>query len=173
MLRIVLAIVMIAMLSPAAVAQRAKDGAAAVTAHNFVRGTTAANRFEVHSSQLALTRSLSPRVRQFARLMIRDHRQADRQLTATARKVGLGTPDGLDARHARSLGMLRNARGPEFERAYIDSQVDAHLRLVSLHRDYLRDARHPQVRRVAERWLPVFQEHLRMAQFLDARVAQR
>lgn len=173
MLRILTALLMIAMLSPAALAQRTKDTAAAVGTHTFVRGTTAANRFEVQSSQLALTRSLSPRVRQFAHLMIRDHRQADRQLTTTARKLGLRTPDGFDAWHMRLLGTLRNARGPEFERAYIDSQVDAHLRLVSLHRDYLRDARNSQVRRVAERWLPVFQEHLRMAQFLDARVARR
>lgn len=173
MLRIVFAIVMIAMLSPAALAQRANDAAAGVGMYNFVRSTTAANRFEVQSSQLALTRSVSPRVRQFAHLMIRDHSRADRQLTATARRVGIRTPDGIDAWHLRLLGTVRRARGPEFQRAYIDTQVDAHLRLVSLHRNYLRNARNSQVRRVAERWLPVFQEHLRMAQLLDARIARR
>lgn len=173
MLRIVLAVVMIALLSPTALAQRAKESAAGISTHSFMRGTTAANRFEVQSSQLALTRSFSPRVRQFAHLMIRDHQQADRQLSATARTAGLRSPDGLDARHMRLLGTLRKARGQEFERAYIDFQVDAHLRLVALHRNYLRNGRHLQVRQVAERWLPVFQEHLRMAQLLDARVARR
>lgn len=175
MLRALIAIVLIACLSPPALAQRTNGTAAApsVSTGKFIREATAGNRFEINSSQLALTRSLSPRVRDFARQMIRDHRQSDRQLRQTLRTAGLKKPNGLDARSMRVLAELRAARGRAFERSYIDAQVDAHVRAVDLFRNYSRSGQNRQLKQFADETLPILKEHLRSVQHLEARVAER
>jgi len=175
MLRTLLAIALIACLPSAAFAQRSNQITAPskLTTGKFVRNASAGNEFEVRSSQLALSRATSPRVRAFARRMVHDHSKAERQLRATVRKAGLKEPAGLDAKHMRLLGELRNFRGRDFERAYIDMQADGHMQTVAMFRNYVRNGHNQQVRQLAEKTLPILQEHLRMVQQLEARVAER
>ncbi|MCL4766034.1 MAG: DUF4142 domain-containing protein [Hyphomicrobiaceae bacterium] len=176
MLKHLIAILLIACSIPPASAQRASENAAApaMSTGRFVREASAGNRFEIQSSQLALTRSPSPEVRTFARRMIADHRQADRQLRAAARAAGpTSQPATLDARHLRLLAAVRNARRPAFETTYIDSQVEAHVNAVALHRAYVRAGQNEQVRQAARQVLPVLEEHLRMAQRLDRSLTAR
>jgi putative membrane protein len=175
MRKTLIAMALVACLSPPAFAQRAKEPAAAQKASTgeFVREATSGSRFQLLSSQLALTRPVSPQVRQFARNVIRDHQQEDRQLRAILRKEGLRPAEGLTAKQRQKLDQLRAARGRAFEREYINDHVAGHAQAMALFRDYARNGQNPQLRQFAERRLPVVQEHGRKLRQLEARVAEQ
>lgn len=176
MLRYVLPVLLIASLSPPAFAQEARQGqiAGRLSTQMFVREANAGNRFEIQSSQLALSRSGDPQVRSFARRIIADHRLAGRQLQSALRRAGWTPPPArLDAQHLRMLGQVRNVRGPQFDRRYMEAQIMAHENAIGLHRAYATSGRVLPIRRFAQQVLPTLEQHLDMALRLERRVAPR
>ncbi|HEX7153756.1 MAG TPA: DUF4142 domain-containing protein [Thermoanaerobaculia bacterium] len=85
------------------------------------------NDGEIQMAQVALQQASSPRVREFAQLMIDHHTQANAML----QQQGFGmmknpVTDVLNADVNRRMNMLRGKTGMDFDRAYIGSQVDLH-----------------------------------------------
>lgn len=141
---------------------------------DFVQEATVSNDFEIASSRLALERTQSAAVRQFAEHMIEDHGKAAEQLKAAVDKteLGVGMPDTLDDKHAEMMQELGKAQGTEFDRKYVGMQVAAHQNAVELFEDYIDadDASAP-VQQFAKQTLPVLKEHDRQIEALSQRMA--
>ena len=128
----------------------------------FTQRAASSDLFEIQSSQIALSRSQTPPIRQFAQMMINDHTRMSQQLMAAAQASGVPpmTPRLLPP-HAAMLRRLQMARN--FDNAYAREQVAAHQMALRLHQNYAARGDAPALRSVASAAVPVVSQHLQMA----------
>ena len=148
----------------------APRGEAQLTDSQIARVVTAVNQGEIDLAQLALERSESTNVRDYAQLMIRDHRQAQELLREAQQQGGFSTASSnieqdLTAQVDRIRRDLTRQQAGEFDRAYIDSQVSLHDRALRLIDDrLLTDARSDAMRSHLETLRPILENHRQIAQ---------
>jgi putative membrane protein len=126
----------------------------------YVGMAAASDLYENQSSQLAQSRAQSPAVRDFAQMMIADHANTTRQLSAAAQATGMGPlAPALLPMQARMMEQLRAAPAGGFDRLYLDQQVQAHQMALSLHSNYAQHGDTPQLRAVAAAATRIVQAH--------------
>lgn len=136
----------------------------------FVPAATSSNTFEIRSSRLALERTQSPPIRQFATQMVEDHTAAGRQMTAAASAAGITPPsEPLMPRHRAMLDELRASPDAEFDRRYVAMQTTAHEEAVTLFSSYADGGDVPALQSFARATLPTLRQHYEHVQGLDAR----
>lgn len=130
---------------------------------------TIANMFGVESATLALQKTGSPAIKDYA------HRLADEHATTAsslrriiARRSNIAPPDRPDARHLDMLRDLGALQGAAFDKAYVAAQRSAHHDLALLLEAYARDGGDPELKVFAADALPRFQQLDRRAQELPS-----
>lgn len=140
-------------------AQRRMGGRAADM--QFVAAAGGGDQYEIQSSQLALDRSQSSDVREFAQMMIADHGRSTQDVTAAAQRDGLRPmPPMLTAAQRTMLRQLRMARGRQFDTLYISQQRTAHQQALMLHRTRSRTRPNSALSMAASNIVPVVQGHI-------------
>jgi putative membrane protein len=133
----------------------------------YIKLAAASDMFEIQSSQMALSRSQRPEVRQFAQMLITHHTQTTQQLMAAAQAAGISPPPPMPMALAeRMLGELNNASAANFDRVYLTQQVPAHEMALALHSNYARSGDTPALRATASGAVPIVQQHLTEARRL-------
>jgi len=139
----------------------------ALTPETVASVTYTANQGEIELGQLAVRRASDPRVRQFAQRMIDDHSAANQKLASVQRPATDGGPLAMRLRDdvRRIEQSLEAADEKTFDRAYIDSQVLLHRRLLEdLDRKFIPAATDARFRNSLQEFRGTVEEHLRMAQ---------
>jgi putative membrane protein len=92
-----------------------------------------------------------------------DHTAANEQLMSLAETAGMTPPTEMDQQHQTLHEQLSQLSGEEFDRRYMQGQVQDHETAVEL---YSTEASQPSgpVDQLAKQLLPTLQEHLEMAQ---------
>ena len=90
-----------------------------------------ANAIDVEMGELALERSTTESVRQFAETMIRDHSGVNEQASALAGRLGVTPTDNdvsrsLQADAGAARAQLEGQSGAAFDRAYMEREVAYH-----------------------------------------------
>jgi putative membrane protein len=129
----------------------------------FLTKAIQAGMAEVRLSQLAQEKAQDEQVRSFAERMVEDHTAANEQLMSLAESAGMTPPTEMDQQHQTMHEQLSQLSGEEFDRQYMQGQVQDHETAVEL---YSTEASQPSgpVDQLAEQLLPTLQEHLEMAQ---------
>ena len=108
-----------------------------LTDAEIVMITSTANQGEIEMAQLAAKNASSPEVKNFAAMMLTQHRDMETKGKALATKAKI-TPADSDAAAAlktdasSTVGSLKAQKGKDFDKAYIDSQVKAHREVLSI-----------------------------------------
>ena len=136
---------------------------------------------EMEAGGLAASRAQSGKVKRYGEQLIKDHRQADNNVMAFAKRNGIDLQsvpsvsakqsdesDNEGDEHAMSSGMerLRKLSGAEFDRAFLTQMVSDHddaLRMVRNARSQTPDA---ELRALLNKLTPVLQQHRDLAQRL-------
>lgn len=106
-----------------------------MTEADVVSFLNTANTAEIQAAELAQQQSQNEEVRQYAQQMITDHTQANEML-GQAGQTGAATDTQSEAARtlrdeaASTMQRLQGLTGAEFDRAYIDSQVQMHQRVL-------------------------------------------
>lgn len=139
------------------------------SATGYATAVALADMFEIESSKLALQKTNSPELKQFAQMMVDAHGQTTAELQATLASAGLTVtlPAALDARHQAMLEELRGKSALEFDTAYLDQQTAAHGDALRLHQSYAQGGENAPVKAFAAKTAPIVQAHLDMAKKLD------
>ena len=148
-----------------------KDGAAPVgststmptptNAAAYVRAAGASDQFEIQSSQMALQKSQNPAVRQFAQMMISDHMKTTDQVMAAARAAGMSPPPpAMMPMQQNMVRQLQPLSGADFDRTYLQQQVQAHQMALELHQNFAQSGDNAQLRAAASTAVPIIQMHL-------------
>ena len=129
-------------------------------AREFVRQAALGGMFEVQSAQLAIERASSPAVQDTAKMLLRDHQQANDQLRSIATSKAINVPTTLDSEHQQMLDELRNLQGDPFDKEFHRMQVDAHGKAIELFEKASEDLKEPELKDFAQKLLPTLKAHL-------------
>jgi putative membrane protein len=136
----------------------------AVSEADFVSKNGSIDLFVIRSSKLALQRSSSARIRDFAQTMIEDHEGTSSQLSLEGRRLNLLPSATLRPDDEAMFESL--AASSSFDSDYVRDQRLMHQRAIALDQAYVANGRSPTLRPVAAAALPIEQRHLRLIAYL-------
>lgn len=145
--------------------------AMAATSNDFVENAAQSGINEVESAKLALEKSSSTDVREFATQMQAEHTKANQELMALAKKLDLEVPDEASLME-KAKKLLLEMRDESFDKAYVNNQVMAHEQAVELFKKESESSDKPELKAFAQQTLPTLQHHLEMAKQLKAKYAK-
>ncbi|MEP6857084.1 MAG: DUF4142 domain-containing protein [Gemmatimonadales bacterium] len=131
----------------------------------------AANTYDMETGSLAASRGHSAAVRDFGKMLVRDHRNVrtqGRDLAASLKVTPTPPHDfALAKAHAKSMRSLRKAHGRAFDRAFLQHEVDFHNAVIDAVTNTLLPAiQNAQVKDLVTKVAPAFVAHRDAAQKL-------
>lgn len=127
--------------------------------------TEGVNSAEIEQAELARSMSRNAKVLAFATMMIDHHGEAKRkqaQLKVSPQPSALSTKLAEEAK--ATLSRLRKTSGAEFDRAYLQAQVDGHQKVLdTLERDLIPQAEDAQLVSYLNELKPKVEHHLSQA----------
>lgn len=85
-----------------------------------------ASMLEVELGKLALTNASSPKVKEYAQMMIDDHTKAAAELTEAAKKKNISLPAAMSDKCQKQYNDLSQKKGKDFDKEYMSAMVDGH-----------------------------------------------
>lgn len=122
-----------------------------------------AGMLEVELGRLAEKNAAAASVKKFGQEMVTDHSKANDELMALAKTKGISLPAALSDKCQKKYNELAAKTGKDFDKAYMDAQVDGHKDVVDLLQKEAEKGEDADVRTWAQGKLPVVQHHLDMA----------
>ena len=143
-------------------------------ANDFIKHAAMSDMFEIQTGQMAGEQGGGDAARQLGQMLVQDHSNSSKELTelATAAGIDAAPPAALDERHQVILDSLKDAKGSGFDKAFGQAQVQAHEEAITLFESYSQNSDNEQLKAFAKKGLPKLQQHLEMAQKLEAAAAQ-
>jgi putative membrane protein len=136
-------------------------------APNFVTLVAASDMFEVQSSKIALQRSTDPDVKRFAQMMIAAHTKTTATLKGLiADQSNLSPPTALPSDLQGKLDQLGSVSPADFDKSYLDDQVDGHQSALNVMQRYAKDGDQEPLKQFAADTAPTVQQHLDKAKAL-------
>lgn len=135
----------------------------------FVKNAAIAGMYEINAARIALERSESEAVKQFAQDMIDAHNKIATDLKGTLPPSTVQMlPVDLDIEHQNMIQELRNAEDADFDQRYLSQQTQAHEQARALFRDYAENGGEARLKEFAQNTLPVIQTHIKQVASLNA-----
>jgi putative membrane protein len=142
------------------------------TDENIVALLDEANAADSAAGAIAATKGTSAAVRDFGKRMMRDHHSLRAQGEALAKKLKVTpTPPAGDNSMADSQKSLDNlnstAKGKDFDKAYIDHEVEYHKALLETATKAMGQAQNTELKALIQKAAPAIQGHLDKAESIQ------
>jgi putative membrane protein len=144
---------------------------------NIVALLDEANKADSSAGALARTKATNQEVKDFARLMTSEHHALRQQGQQLAKQLNL-TPeppanDPLKPLAESEMAALKSAaKGPEFDRVYIEQEIAAHKAVLDLVENAEGQAQNEQLKALIEKAKPVIQKHLDQAEAIQDKLGE-
>jgi putative membrane protein len=162
MLRLITATAVLGMVGSIAWAQTKT-----LTGQDFAATAASSDMFEIRSSEVALQKSQTAAVKEFAQMMINDHTKASKELMAAAQQDGVTVPAEMTEKHATQILTLKDGSAASFDASYIKAQLAAHEEALNLMTSYAQGGDGKALKAHAQKTAPVIQMHLEHVQQLN------
>lgn len=139
---------------------------------NIVALLDEANMADSSAGAIAVTKGTSSAVRAFARDMMRDHHQLRAQGQALAKKLNI-TPaapsdDPVQPMAQNETNTLNStAKGKDFDKAYIDAEVEAHKAVLDLATKAAGQTQNTELKNLIQKAAPLIKAHLDKAESIQ------
>lgn len=133
-----------------------------VTAATFAALAANTDLFEIEAGKLAIRKGQSAATREFGEMMVADHTASTQELKTAVEKSSLSVvlPIRLDARHQGQLDRLEQADAKDFDRQYMNLQLDGHRGALKMHQEYQMVADNGELLEFSQKVLPVIEGHV-------------
>ena len=142
-----------------------------INADDFIETASSSGVAEIQSAQLALEKATSPQIKDYAQQMIDEHGSANAKLKALADKKGLEVESEPGMISQARAQILKMHDGASFDEAYLDNQVEAHQKTISLF-ERAAQSDDADIRSYAEETLPALKQHLSEVRDMQAKLEQ-
>jgi putative membrane protein len=142
---------------------------------NIVALLDEANSADSAAGAIAVTKGTNSAVRDFGRRMMRDHHQLRAQGAALAKKLNI-TPaapsdDPLMPAAQKHMDNLNStAKGKDFDKAYIDGEVDIHKAVLETATKAAGQTQNTELKNLIQKAAPVVQGHLTLAESIQQKL---
>jgi putative membrane protein len=139
---------------------------------DFITKAAQSDEFERREGRLAEGRARSPQVRHFAAEMVSAHTATTAGLKAAVRRAGMTPPPPppLSPDQNRMIGALNATHGRDFDKLYVNQQIQAHQDALGVIQGYAQTGRPGPIRDAAAKTVPIVQQHLGMAHDLQSHI---
>jgi putative membrane protein len=142
---------------------------------NIVALLDEANMADSAAGAIAATKGTSSSVRDFAKRMMRDHHQLRAQGQALAKKLNV-TPSAPSNDPVQSMAqnetntLNSTAKGKDFDKAYIDHEVDYHKQVLETATKAMDAAQSTELKNLIQKAAPNLQAHLNAAEAIQKKM---
>lgn len=152
----------------------AEPAKATLSDGQLARLTELVNKAEIEQAKLAQSRSKSPAVKKFAAMMIKHHGDALGAQERLVKKLNVTPADSevagtLKADSEKTLDTLKKSDAAGFDKAYAQSQIDGHQKVLDLLDKHAPSAATPEVADLLRKARDYVEQHLREAQALPTK----
>src|SRR3954454_9119179 len=139
---------------------------------NIVALLDEANMADSSAGSIAATKGTASEVREFAKRMMRDHHQLRAQGAALAKKLNV-TPAApsddpvMPMAQDETNTLNSTAKGKDFDKAYIDAEVNAHKAVLDLATKAAGQTQNAELKNLIQKAAPVIQGHLVKAESIQ------
>lgn len=136
--------------------------ATAMPAQAFTDAAAATDMFEIQSGKLAETMATSASLKSMAKMLVADHTKSSDMLKAAAKKTSpmVALPMTLPADLKAKLDALKAAKGADFDKQYMDQQMDGHKAALEMLKAYSTGGDQTSLKQFATSAISVVQGHL-------------
>ncbi len=133
-----------------------------------------ANQVDIDAGKLATAKSRNPEVKKFGQLMVTDHTGVNKSATELVQKLKVLPQDNptsqtLKAGGLKNVTQLKTLNGAEFDKAYIDHEVEYHQSVLdALDKTLIPGATNAELKALLEKTRPAFAAHLEHAKQIQA-----
>jgi putative membrane protein len=147
-----------------------------LTQKNVVDHMIVGDSLEVEQAQLAMTRSQNAAVKDFANMLITDHKNHLDNLRKLAGKSDIGreasSADGGPTAAAATLGQLQSVGADgAFDKAFVEAQIQNHTHEIAALKSLRAAAKDDALQKDIDASIPVLDRHLARAQAVAAQLA--
>ncbi|MHB1847360.1 MAG: DUF4142 domain-containing protein [Deltaproteobacteria bacterium] len=125
---------------------------------------------EIAAGESGISKASSPLLRDYARQLVRDHRMIDRTVQSFAERLGLPIKAVTPPLTGELAALEHAARGPGYDRAFLDAMATSHARAIVRLRAEAARATDPAMRRVLRKVVPILDQQRRLAQHVKERI---
>src|SRR4051812_35223524 len=147
------------------------DSARVSASQGFVNAAAHINMAEIQIGKLALEKSSSPEIKNFAQHLVTDHSQNLKQLEQLAANAKLTLPTKLDRKHQAMFENLQAINGAQFDKQFSADMVKGHEAAIRLFDSVAKSNMDPTLKSFASSTLPTLRDHLKMAQDAQSQTA--
>jgi putative membrane protein len=132
-----------------------------------------ANQIDLNYAKIAKSKSKNTDILKFAETMAKDHQSVIDQATALVKKLGVTPKDNamskkLNADAETTKKMLHGKSGGDFNKAYIDNEVNYHKAVIDAVQNVLiPQAQNAELKALLEKVVPILKTHLEHAQMVQ------
>jgi predicted outer membrane protein len=102
----------------------------------FINEMTVVGLTEVRLGQMAVERAQRASINVFGQMMVKDHTEANTELSMIAAEMKIVPATEIDKKHAGLVERLSKLNGAEFDRAYIMAMVEGHQSVAAQLREW-------------------------------------
>lgn len=145
-------------------------GALEEEAREFVNEAASSSMLEVELGQLAQEKAQSQEVKDFAQMMVNDHRQVNENLQAVAQGKNVEIPQILKEDHQDKMENLREKSGQEFDKEYMSIIVDMHEKDIDKFESMRDEVQDPELQSWIDNTLASMRQHREEAERIKEQV---
>lgn len=138
----------------------------------FINDAASGGMMEVQLGKLAQQNGTTQMVRDFGKLMEKDHSDANQKLMDVAKKMGYTIPTGLKDKHQDNIDKLRKETGSDFDKEYMDLMVKDHKDDVSEFEKQEGKVNNSDLRQWITNTLPVLRQHQANAESIQQQLKE-
>lgn len=137
-----------------------------------------AHELDIDGGKLARKQAHSKEVKQFAQMMVDDHQRLQKESKALAKRLKIkpddnDTSDQLKSDGKASMAKLKKLEGAEFDRAYMEHEVDFHQHVLdALDKTLIPNAKNGELKASLEKARPIISGHLDHAKQLQSNLGK-
>ena len=137
--------------------------AIAMTDTNFIMAAAQGGMTEVKLGELASTSGMRADVKEFGKMMVKDHTAINEDLKALAAQKGVTLPKSLDADHQSIVDNMTALKGSEFDDAYIAGMIQIHQKDAKAFKAESAATQDVDIKYFLDKSIPVVESHLQQA----------
>ena len=145
------------------------------TGQQYAQMAAASDMYEIESSRLAAQKSQNQAVKQFAQMLVRDHQKSTNDLMAAVKQAQppITVTPAMNMEQQANMQALNAVGAADFDRTYLQQQVQAHQKALTMVTGYAQGGDVPALKQHASTVAGPIQRHLQQAQQLSQSAGAR